>query len=428
MVPSRGRKSGGEHNGRSAEEATRQEEISRTRHEDYLRGVDKAMGIEDEEEVSVEEYLRQLAEVMGWERTANMSDETYLRLVDEAIRLGEDEGRQVFTRYGHERVRGGEEKRTKKDDKGDVSESRATAQITKVAKNGKKKRKKRKKTRRRVRKDTREMVTETSAGICKLKEIIGDRIIKCWREQIGRRQRYEEARDCVEENMVSIFPQQKTRREEAARGRKEERREKKQRMKRRKTLEEECKRAVRKNFVDGGVNKAVQELQNDYLEGTHQSNRDRERRWLKKKIQDIRKYYVWVVEEFNIRIEIRMKQKKEMNKIMASGAQRQQISWKILESLECKEKREDHKHKLGDDLHGCGEETGWRRGRGCRSKKQKKEGGKGVSEKADGQMWIFPQEVVEELTCRRERRRRLQLARWESPPPGPPGGVKEKTV
>ena len=59
--------------------------------------------------------------------------------------------------------------------------------------------------------------------------------------------------------------------------------------------------------MNGSVNKAMQKKQKDYLEGTQQSKRDIYRRWLKKKYQDIVKYYVWVVDEFNIRMEIRIK-------------------------------------------------------------------------------------------------------------------------
>ena len=40
-------------------------------------------------------------------------------------------------------------------------------------------------------------------------------------------------------------------------------------------------------------------------------------------------------------------------------------------------------------------------------------------QKRDGQMWIQPQEVAEELTLIGEQRRQTQMARWESPPPGP---------
>ena len=39
----------------------------------------------------------------------------------------------------------------------------------------------------------------------------------------------------------------------------------------------------------------------------------------------------------------------------------------------------------------------------------------------DGLVWMPPQEVPEEVTWRREQRRRKLMARWESPPPGPPG-------
>jgi len=37
----------------------------------------------------------------------------------------------------------------------------------------------------------------------------------------------------------------------------------------------------------------------------------------------------------------------------------------------------------------------------------------------DGQMWLLPHEVSEELTRRREQRRIIQLELWEAPPREP---------
>ena len=62
------------------------------------------------------------------------------------------------------------------------------ARNTKEVKKGKMKRKKRKKTRRRVRQETREMVMIKGEEICKLRAFIGDRIVKFWLAQTGRRQ------------------------------------------------------------------------------------------------------------------------------------------------------------------------------------------------------------------------------------------------
>ena len=56
-----------------------------------------------------------------------------------------------------------------------------------------------------------------------------------------------------------------------------------------------------------------------------------------------------------------------------------------------------------------------------RSGQQKLDGSKRVLTRKDGQMWLLPQEVVGELTWRKEQRKRLQMAHWEAPPPGPPG-------
>ena len=49
------------------------------------------------------------------------------------------------------------------------------------------------------------------------------------------------------------------------------------------------------------------------------------------------------------------------------------------------------------------------------------EGRRKIVMRDDGLVWIRPLEVPEEITWRREQRRRKLLARWESPPPGPPG-------
>jgi len=50
-----------------------------------------------------------------------------------------------------------------------------------------------------------------------------------------------------------------------------------------------------------------------------------------------------------------------------------------------------------------------------------KEGRRKIVMRNDGLVWMSPQEVPGEITWRREQRRRKLLARWESPPPGPPG-------
>ena len=63
-----------------------------------------------------------------------------------------------------------------------------------------------------------------------------------------------------------------------------------------------------------------------------------------------------------------------------------------------------------------------------RSGQQKVDGSKIVLTRKDGQMWLLPHEVVGELTWRKDKRRRLQMALWEAPPPGPPGGLTEVMV
>ena len=49
------------------------------------------------------------------------------------------------------------------------------------------------------------------------------------------------------------------------------------------------------------------------------------------------------------------------------------------------------------------------------------EGRRKIVMRDDGLVWTLPKEVPGEITWRREQRRRKLLARWESPPPGPPG-------
>ena len=69
-----------------------------------------------------------------------------------------------------------------------------------------------------------------------IKAFMGDRIRMCRLKRIGRKKWYKSARNRVEENMVSLYPLQKKRREDAVRGSKEGRKEKKHRMRKRKYL------------------------------------------------------------------------------------------------------------------------------------------------------------------------------------------------
>ena len=88
--------------------------------------------------------------------------------------------------------------------------------------------------------------------------------------------------------------------------------------------------------------------------------------------------------------------------------------------MESESKRAKKKIRLTEGLEGDWKSAGERRSQRSSCRKQKKEGGKRVSEKRDGQMRMLPHEVVDKLTWRREQRRRQLLARWEAPPPGPP--------
>ena len=96
------------------------------------------------------------------------------------------------------------------------------------------------------------------------------------------------------------------------------------------------------------------------------------------------------------------------------------IAQEIRESLESGNKREKKNIRLMEELEGDWKSAGERRSQSSSCRKQKQEGGRRVSVKRDGQMRMLPQEVVDELTWRREQKRRQLLARWEAPPPGPP--------
>ena len=50
----------------------------------------------------------------------------------------------------------------------------------------------------------------------------------------------------------------------------------------------------------------------------------------------------------------------------------------------------------------------------------KYDGVKKIITRGEGLIWLLPQESTEELTWRKEQRRRKLLERWEAPPPGPP--------
>ena len=213
--------------------------------------------------------------------------------------------------------------------------------------------------------------------------------------------------------MMRLHPLQMKRREDAARGSKEGRKEKKYRMRRRKIFEEAWEQAVWENIVSGGVGQALKALRIEYLNGTQQSNWGRELRWLEKQDPEIVEYYVWIVDEFNKGVEYRDERRQEMTKIVASGAQRQQISWEIDVSIQQEVRNEkgnsEKKITLGKKVQKSKK----------RQVKRREEGSKRIVTRRDGLVWILPQEVPEDNTCRNEQKRRELTKRWEAPPLGP---------
>ena len=91
----------------------------------------------------------------------------------------------------------------------------------------------------------------------KTKVFIGNRVRVCQLVQIRRRQWYESARNCAEEDMLMLYPRKKEKREDAEEMSKKAR---KCRMSMTRLFEEAWKQVVRENFVSGGVNQALKEL------------------------------------------------------------------------------------------------------------------------------------------------------------------------
>ena len=108
-----------------------------------------------------------------------------------------------------------------------------------------------------------------------------------------------------------------------------------------------------------------------------------------------------------------------MTKIVASGAQRQQIFWEIDVSIQQEVSNEQGNEKKIT--------LGKKRKKGKkRQAKMREAGSKRIVTRRDGLVWIIPLEVPEDITWRREKSRRELLRRWEAPPLGPPGKTAKR--
>lgn len=121
--------------------------------------------------------------------------------------------------------------------------------------------------------------------------------------------------------------------------------------------------------------------------------------------------------------EYRYRQRQEVRKILEESVSKHKLCRMIDESMENERSYNQKKSGLGESRRS----KEGKKSRKRRSGQQRVEGRNQVIMRRDGQMWLLPQEVSEELTWRREPRRRIQPALWEAPPPGPPGGKRRDT-
>ena len=86
--------------------------------------------------------------------------------------------------------------------------------------------------------------------------------------------------------------------------------------------------------MSGGFRQALKVLESAYMKGTQKSEWSRELIWAEEQLPEIVEYYVWIVEEFNKRLDYREEQIQELTKIVVRGAQKQKISWDIDVSIQ----------------------------------------------------------------------------------------------
>ena len=135
-------------------------------------------------------------------------------------------------------------------------------------------------------------------------------------------------------------------------------------------------------------------------------------------------------EAANRRDKIILKRQRELLRVFCKKVDRARLRESIEMSIS-EETRERAKTEIREYLENKRVETRAEEGRkegrsGGRRKrtqlKVRRRGGVKLITRRDGSSWLLPQDKEEELTWRRELRRRKQLARWESPSPGPPRG------
>ena len=129
-------------------------------------------------------------------------------------------------------------------------------------------------------------------------------------------------------------------------------------------------------------------------------------------------YYVWIVDKLNKGTEYIDKQRQDMTKIVASGAQRQQISLEIDLSIQ-QEVRNEKGNSEKKITSGNKTQTIKKR-----QLKRREKGSKSIFRRRYGLVWMLPQEVPEKNAWRKEQRKRESMKRWEVPPLGPSGKGK----
>ena len=115
-----------------------------------------------------------------------------------------------------------------------------------------------------------------------------------------------------------------------------------------------------------------------------------------------------MVDNWDTNYEYGENQRKDIIEIMIGTARKEKISWEINESMRREESERGGRERRIEWMEG--DEGGGRqkrRARSTREKRQRQKLGGGV------------RGVV--ITCGWEKRRREMMARWEAPPPGPPG-------
>ena len=286
----------------------------------------------------------------------------------------------------------------------------------------------------RVRKEERERVekirkVEKAREFKRLRVFMGIRVRICRLKRVSRRQRYESAQTTIEGDLGRYSSERKKQwvaAEQEFRPRRQlEDRERQQRQAVRQNAQRlirKWKKAIEKGAKYGGDSEeSCKELARRYvwgIEGIPQRNRVIKR--VNRMWVEFQSSYAYQIRRAKVREAYVAEQRQGIIRAMKTRVDKTVIAQEIRESLSSGSKRGKKKIRLTDGLEGDWRSARRRKRQRSSCRKQKKEGGKRVSEKRDGQMRMLPHEVVDKLTWRREQRRRQLLARWEAPPPGPP--------